>query len=1069
MEKYKYGPYRICAPQIIYNSISPASIRKTLFDRLINLALPLNGDYTFILDERVFDGFSENARIKILKPFMNDLFSSKGLNAIKLEAICYWMSRGLIPLVYAKDIVAGIASGKDNVFVFRLSIGIIKTVFKHPEYESLRKVAVEKIFLALDHKTVAPRPFILGMVSAVLGIADEPEFVAALTECKMTERMIEIRAILDSEISRMKRVTKPGALYLADGIENVLETYNQAIIKLNSFEMTLNEKATVLNSVLINLEHLNTENGQLDFVETEFTAELTDKFVRVSVYLAVQIFLDATGPIYMVDLESDCIEILLGSLVEYVRDSNIQAFLVNEMFDAIKDRPSTRDGMVECLPKFMNWRRFLVDIDNIRRVLKRELHPEKFDKFLNEIVEAAFRFEEGSDAKDLARHPSQLKFIHEKFFAVMSELIRDFVLPVKFTVKILNLMIENSDRIDFLSPDVINFLRTAIKARNIDSFSTSFLINTYGGVRLYDDQQAVVLEVLKLLNKRPDIIQLALINGNRSDAHEFIFELETIAKDYVEYGQPSIQFINAIYNYPPASSVESLKLVGQVNLPEHVKRSLAAWLSTSKNISNELLAQIASISLNYVPSFFDVESFTSYDDSLQSWLPISVSLVPWISKISADFPQQFGSKIDNLGIENFMNILLWNLEYDGAEKVVFKAFLNFMKALNYASTSAQYHLIKLLGHSYIRPLTKILRSNYESDLEMCSILRLWSSAPSSKLAPEIEKLALALLDEEIKFTEDEIILERSAFLKELNNLDPDKDINTVLNSLSQFCKRIVNLRLTHEIDLIFSFIKQLALATRKFYRLDRSNETSELASKLGLTLQYLRPELLLHSDWTVFIDFFKFIYKHISIEKKIEYFAAADLLFTQIRSKEAVHFAFTFFIEDLRLETCLIPGSGLPKQFYQDECLITQFYQTYVAKLNYLGSQNAFRSNGINGVELDGTHFLMLFNVLHEMNASDELFKDLFENISRLHDNNLINDAFAENLKAFCIKRPHLVDDLIKIYINQPFVNKAFNQLVEPSKGNIMTVFKLMLKSNPKLFQERVATLPPNLQSLMNE
>ena len=91
-----------------------------------------------------------------------------------------------------------------------------------------------------------------------------------------------------------------------------------------------------------------------------------------------------------------------------------------------------------------------------------------------------------------------------------------------------------------------------------------------------------------------------------------------------------------------------------------------------------------------------------------------------------------------------MNILLWNLEYDGAEKVVFKAFLNFMKALNYASTSAQYHLIKLLGHSYIRPLTKILRSNYESDLEMCSILRLWSSAPSSKLAPEIEKLALAL-------------------------------------------------------------------------------------------------------------------------------------------------------------------------------------------------------------------------------------------------------------------------------------------------------------------------------------
>ena len=83
--------------------------------------------------------------------------------------------------------------------------------------------------------------------------------------------------------------------------------------------------------------------------------------------------------------------------------------------------------MVECLPKFMNWRRFLVDIDNIRRVLKRELHPEKFDKFLNEIVDAAFRFEEGSDAKDLARHPSQLKFIHEKFFAVMSELIRDFV------------------------------------------------------------------------------------------------------------------------------------------------------------------------------------------------------------------------------------------------------------------------------------------------------------------------------------------------------------------------------------------------------------------------------------------------------------------------------------------------------------------------------------------------------------------------------------------------------------------------------------------------------------------
>lgn len=1069
MGYFKFRSFRICAPQLIYNSIKSVLIREALFARLVSQTFDLL-DHSFLLDRRIFNGFSQVTRSALLAPFMRDTFLAKGIDRMKLEALCYWMSRGLVPLEQAQVILQNTSAERERPTVLKLGVALLRAILKRPEYISLRQAAVNGLFFGSDHTLIAPKPAILGMVSSVTDLFTDPEFLAAFGNPPSTEYASNILAMIQSEVNRMERVSSTGPLHLSEGIDNVLETYNNVLVKIHSFELPLHEKVFVFKSITSNLSRLITENMQIDYIDEEFAITRIDYFVRVSIYLAIQIFIDPTGPAFALEIERETVELFLNCLVQYVCDSNVQGLLVHYLFDAVKNRPDAGGLILDLLPKYLNVRRFIILIDNFRIIFNLNGPVQRFDKFMTECIEAAFRFEDltTTDAVDLSRDPSQSMKVHSSFFMVMASLIQQYNLPVGYTLSALKLMNENPEAIEVISPYLVQFLHAAIKIHRIDPDSVCYRITkrSYGDDVVYHDQPAVIREVLSFLSKRPEFVEVAINNGLDSEPHQLMLELKRIASEHELYRHPAIQMIQTFFEFP-ALPIESFKSLHSIELPDNTIRNLASWFSSSKNTSNESVILIAFLAVNLAPSSFVLESFTDNHLSCNSWLHISVTMIEWISKLSTEFPRKFGLGINQMTLHKFLNMLLWNLEYDGTEEFVSEAFLNVLNALAFSNDSIKFGLIKLLGNPQLRPLTRILRLDYATNIQMCSIFRLWTSVPGNNLEREVESLIWALLEDGISFPEEEIISKRKGILLELKKLDACETFEDAKYHIGEMMLNVPILRSMHEVDLVLSFIKKLAAATRRFYGQVRSKASEDFSILLGVTLHFLRSELLLQSDSSVFLDFFKFLFRHTSSEKSTNYFEAVELLFSQIRSSELIQRTLTVIIEELRLEASLIPARGFPKHFYEHN--LTRFAQDYLEKMNRMGTRNAAPQFGVQGVSLDGIHFLMIFNVLHEMSASDNLFRIWVENISRIRENDLCSDSFAHNLKAHCIKRPHLVESLIKIYINQSFLDRAFDSLLEPSRGNVMAVFKLMLKSNPKLFQERVALLPLDLQRSMND
>ena len=213
------------------------------------------------------------------------------------------------------------------------------------------------------------------------------------------------------------------------------------------------------------------------------------------------------------------------------------------------------------------------------------------------------------------------------------------------------------------------------------------------------------------------------------------------------------------------------------------------------------------------------------------------------------------------------------------------------------------------------------------------------------------------------------------------------------------------------------------------------------------------------------MDFFKFLFKHSGTEKNLQYFQVIQTILSQIYSSENIQNVQFSIISDMRLESCLIPSAGFPDQFYEDSSLSNSYLDSYIAKMNQLGTSNRL----LGKIEMDGHHFIHIFNCGHNSNASDSFFLEWIENVLRVRESFVFTKIFTQNLKEHCLKRKHLVPLLIPICISPSFVQKIVTSADKQSEENLFAVFKLMMMNDPKLYEEQVKKLPENFQSFMNE
>ena len=1051
MNAFKLKTYRISVPQLIYKAYKDPKTRSGLLLPFIHASFDQN-DFGLVHDPEIFTNLTDSAASAHIDALFRQTFTAEGIDRIRLEAFCFWINLGLIPLNIVKDIVKRI----DRPINIKLSISLLRSIYKQEIYRPIRKLAAQNLFANVDHTYIVPRPFAMGIVAAVSDLVAEPEFFAALKQ--PTKYSEDIRAIFKSEHERRLGFNFD-ALNLSDGIENVIEIYSQALCDLSTFSLSLARKHVLLKSIFSNLTRLTSSDGEADLIGETFTITLLDHFVRIAVYLTVQIHSDYVAPVYINDINEEFIELCFLAIVQYVRDSNVQGLLVYHVLTVIKNRAETRAAVFDLLPRFINWRRFLLIPDSFRFIFNFNAMPERFDTFMTETIEAAFRFKDlhPTDAIDTSRDTNQILMVHESFFATMAVLIKDYNLPGKYTVQALKLMNENYDVIEIISTILVQFLRIAIKDHQIlkDSKVSQLTAMTYGPVQ--DCRKEIIQLVLEFLEKRPDWLSIALVNDKGEESFQLMLELEVIAKNYQIFNNSNpIKLIRSIFNWPN-SGIESLKLLPRVYLPKHTIRSIVSWICNS----SEPFVSLALIVLDLIPSTFTIETFTDSKVS-QSWSSISVSVFDWISKLISERAKQFGQNFDEKLIEKYFNLLLWSLKFDGKEEDVSKALNLFFESLSFATNDeVKYRAIRSLNSNYFRPLFLQLTLNFKNLHLISSSLRKLSEN-NAQLSKEVENLIPLLFKRHVPVEEDEILSERTAFLTNLKKFE-EAENNEQVELFEILFRQISRLRKEH--DLTTKFIEKLGILMKKFYLKSDCEATEKLAVYLCKTVVLLEIEIVLHGNSQIFVDFFRFVYKF-GI-KSDEYFWAIQIILSQITRETDIQRIFAAIIQDLRLDCCLISWKSLPKRFQQNRQLFELFLSSYLEKMNQIGSRSAEEGR----VGLDGIHFIAIFNILFHVNASDSLFHLWIENISRINENDLLTEEFAENLRSFCLKRKNFIPEIAKIYIDEFFISKMFKIGTDRKcKEDLLAFFKLVFLNDSQLYQKLVSeNLSIELQIQMRE
>lgn len=1070
MRHYKLKCYRISVAQSIYKAYKDPRLRAELFPSLIHYCFD-QSNHGLVYDPKIFDGMSESTVDLLLKSFLNQTFYDTGVDKARIESFCYWMNMGLVSLSLAKHVVERVSEQRERSIGLKLSIVIIRAVFHQEKYATIRTLTVELLFLNAAHSAIYSPFFMTRIIRGIADLFEKPEFVLALA--KPSKHSEDLHYILLSENQRRTRINSE-SLDLSDGIENVIENYNHALLEISSFSLSLERKTILLRSIYLNLSRISLSYGENDLISEPFALNLLDQFVRISISLAIQIQTDLVPPVQINELESRTLEIYFAAIIQFVRDSNIQALLTFDILSAIKDRPESRRPILEIIPRYMNWRRFLLIPDSFKLIFNFGGPTDVFDKFMTEIINAAFRFEDlfPTDAEDDSRPADQTLLVDESFFSSMTCLIKDFNLPAKYTLQALRLMSKYYDTIQIFSSNLFEFLRAAIEIRQISPSSSCYRITSksYGLGCVYDSQKEVVKLILEFLEKRPDFLCVALVSERESEPFQFMLEIEYLAKNLFSFISIPMAVIRSIFNWPDLG-FDSLELIPRINLPKSAIRSLVAWLSSSTSTSQETFLPIAFIMLDLIPSTFTIESFTDLNVS-QSWYQIASSIVEWFTKVVANFPQQFGQGIEENLIEKYFNILLWSLEFDEKEEIVSNSLSIFLDSLAFSSVQARYRAIHLFSSSYFRPLLRALASSEQALLTLSSNFRKLSEG-NLELAKEVEKLIPFLFEIKIELSEGDdgdsaVLYERTQFLSNLKALDSIEEFQSLREILIIICRQISRLRLMgNEHDLTLKFIEKLHKLALKFYFQVPNEETSVLAFSLCKAMNFIWKEILLQANSKIFIDLFRFFYRHISFNTKSEdYFEAAEIIFSQIVTLKDFKCIFKILIENLRLECCLLQSKRLSKRFYKDKYLIETFASDYLLKMSKLGYEMA----SIGEVKLDGIHLIEIFIILNKINASEDIFRFWIKNVSGLRHNDVMTEEFAENLKSFCATRKDFIEDLAKIYINEFFITKMFEMEGGKCKENLFLFFNLVLLHNPQVFHRLVKEkLSVDLQIKMRE
>lgn len=1060
--------YRVSIPQLVYKAYKGnPEVRASLFPFFIESSFDMV-DYGVLHDPDVFEGMPKSTADALISHVIMKTFPPRSVEKFRLTTIAFWMSRGLISSKMARRVLDKLAGLQTRSLVIRESISIYRTIYGNSEYASLRQLASNSLLVGVDHSCVSSRPFSLGILGGVADLIPSFTFPEADPFQKQNQR------IFDSEVKRIKVESQlPEALNLASGIQVVLAAYSRCLTELAEFKLSFARKQVLFSSIAANLTQLNTIGGAMDILNEEFDLDLVDQFVRVSTVLMSNLQMDTLGPVvYIYQLSPDTIDALISVIVKFVRDSNVQSHLVFTLICCIKDGASTLTGILENVPAYTAWNRFLLTSSSFTLIFDAGPSAEAFAAFINGIIESTFSFKEPEifAARDLSRDPIQQNFVHERFFAAMAELFIDFHLPLNIVLKILKHMNNNADRIEVLCPALVRFLFVITEPRAVDVSSLSFsrVVKAYGSDAVFSSKihyELIVSSVVLFLAQRPDFISFSVITDFNSQPFALVQRLQDLTRENKIFKEnPAVQLIWTMFQ-DKKDIARILKYLPHVNLPEPCLRQMMFCLSnygTAQTFSETNVAILVIVDL--LPESFSVSSFTNCKLA-PSWFKFAKSLLNWFTKTFQEHPQILATTITSRQIEKLFDFAFWNLQFDDKETSVSEFMTSFVESMNFASGHLKYFVIKLLASPHSRVLFNTLRSlGNKFFVPFCSNLRYWV-LENPTMAEELQKLASAIgADSELVFGEDEIMAVRQTAIEEMKILNKDQilHVENLPTTFKTLCFNYLRLRQVRETDLLFRFIEAIHAISKHFYPRKHCVELERLAHCIASSIIVIVDEFLLYKHSSIFLDIFKFLCKH-SMPRYTNhvYIDVLQIIMPQIRSHSDIAGALDVITRNLVADSFMLPRMGLPQHFYNEKDLIDNFYISYFDALSDLGI-----AKGKTTISLDSLHILFLFIILQRSDGNDKQFMFWIANYSRIIDNNVITEEFSESLKLFCIARKNLCKELIPALIKPALVETFLtpSALSQSTKNNMISVFSILLKTDPEKFNAQAAGLPENLK-----
>lgn len=1051
----------ISSGQLLYLSASDPEIRVQLFASYIHNTLSVNDNGRQHLPT-IFDRMTSEQVNSLIKTFISQIKFSNGRPEIeKVDAMCYWMSINVVETDLVKQFLTRIKSESKVILPLEIRQKLFFSVFSNDKMPSSLKQKVLDLVAEKDSSYLFDYPESLSVVASLSEYENDISIQKWLSSCHLSFRTI---------FYRQKTRNGPKTYTLSEGLEAVIVTYRQALTDIYKFNLSPPQKQKILMSIFSNFNYLTSEQAKFALLEIDFLRDRLDEYIHVSVILATQIINDRANYYSRVAFKNETIKMIIILITKFVRRASRQTALINCLVRSTKNDQVVNAYLLDQLPEHMNWRRFYLSYEAFCHIFYFFMDSNVITKFMERCVDSVFVFEGFSEneAQDMNTCRLEASYINCSIFLAFSQLIPNLPVPDRFSLRLLDKMIEHSDKIPINSPSLLQFLMAVILPRGVTSQTEGYriLVSIFGADALVDRKTEVVKKILEFLEKRHDFMNFSFSQRSDTFYPSFLNNLFKMASKDQITSSPILQVLHILCNWDN-SKLEDLQLIASTELNDSSSLTIASCFSASCLNAHKNVVEMAFAALNRFPASFNLQILSNEVNGF-NWISCAEKMIKWFTIIIPMWTEYFIPKLNFDVLEKIFNILLW-VEDRGFLLSLFRAVDQSTVSHNKAQMKTlKSKLITLLGSQEYKERFQLLRSRPDF-YEISSILRKWSSADDS-LTTQIKSLPRSLLTGVPEVDDQNVIFLKNTFQTRLSILTK-ADILTTIEVLKEFIEDILILRSAHEIahnfDLIDTFlttIPRILTSRVTLSSLTSENQVSLLKTICELVI-LIEDELCFYSNPTVFnlllelviISSSKVTCSSPSYETK-----AIEVLLNLITSPVYQRMVIKMFSENLSGQTCLLPLNGFPSHFIQTPNIMIELFDSCMFKLDIFTKSSEV---------LDSNYFIRLFSLLTQISATDDKFITLFNFGAKMVNNAEIfsDNSFCSQLKDFTVQRKQqLIPNIAQFCITTDVIEWLYSLTTKNTM--IMSVLGLIYSNKPKLFEELVQEkLSVKLQTFMNE